>query len=91
MACPRGQRRCRLSPQWTNWRSWPTSATPTPLLAKRYTRDEGVSRMTTAGLDWTGVSGFRSIAQLERLPLGPVNVLIKPLRMIGLSQTNCSG
>ena len=32
--------------------------------------------MTTTGLDWISVSGFRSIAQLERLPLGPVNVLI---------------
>ena len=32
--------------------------------------------MTTTGLDWISVSGFRSIAQLQRLPLGPVNVLI---------------
>ena len=32
--------------------------------------------MTTTGLDWISVSGFRSIAQLEQLPLGPINVLI---------------
>ena len=27
-------------------------------------------------LDWISVEGFRSIARLERLPLGPINVLI---------------
>ena len=33
-------------------------------------------QMVASPLDWISVEGFRSIALLERLPLGPVNVLI---------------
>ena len=29
-----------------------------------------------SSIDWISVEGFRSIARLERLPLGPMNVLI---------------
>ena len=34
------------------------------------------SQETATPLDWISVDGFRSIVRLERLPLGPVNVLI---------------
>ena len=31
-----------------------------------------------AAVDWITVAGFRSIKRIERLPLGPINILIGP-------------
>lgn len=38
--------------------------------------DEGQQQRLLTPIDWISVEGFRSIGRLERLPLGPVNVLI---------------
>ena len=38
--------------------------------------DEGRSQRLLPPIDWISVEGFRSIERLERLPLGPINVLI---------------
>src|SRR6266513_4766671 len=32
--------------------------------------------MSTAGIDYVTVNGFKSIASIEKLPLNPINVLI---------------